>query len=251
MNITNKTVLITGGGSGIGFEIAKLLSEKNNQVIITGRNEERLQKAVAQLNNVTAIAADITDEASVEKLVAQINKDYGKLDILINNAGNAFLNNLAVETNTYQKAKDEFDTNFFAVLRLTDKLLPILKAQDEAAIVNVSSILAYVPAGDISTYSASKAALHSYTQSLRFALQKTTAVKVFELMPPLVNTDFSKDIGGENGIHPNVVAQDLINAFENDEYEVRVGNTAYVYQLSLTSPAEAFDMMNKRAEATA
>jgi len=251
MNITNKTVLITGGGSGIGFEIAKLLSEKNNRVIITGRNEERLQKAVAQLKNVTAIAADITDEASVEKLVAQINNDYGKLDILINNAGNAFLNNLAVETNTYQKAKDEFDTNFFAVLRLTDKLLPVLKAQDEAAIVNVSSILAYVPAGDISTYSASKAALHSYTQSLRFALQKTTAVKVFELMPPLVNTDFSKDIGGENGIHPNIVAQDLINAFENDEYEVRVGNTAYVYQLSLTSPAEAFDMMNKRAEATA
>ncbi|HEY0243953.1 MAG TPA: SDR family NAD(P)-dependent oxidoreductase [Mucilaginibacter sp.] len=251
MNITNKTVLITGGGSGIGFEIAKLLSEKNNQVIITGRSEERLQKAAAQLKNVSIIAADITDEASVEKLVAQINKDYGKLDILINNAGNAFLNNLGVETNTYQKAKDEFDTNFFAVLRLTDKLLPVLKAQDEAAIVNVSSILAYVPAGDISTYSASKAALHSYTQSLRFALQKTTAVKVFELMPPLVNTDFSKDIGGENGIHPNVVAQDLINAFENDEYEVRVGNTAYVYQLSLTSPAEAFDMMNKRAEATA
>jgi uncharacterized oxidoreductase len=163
MNITNKTVLITGGGSGIGFEIAKLLSEKNNQVIITGRSEDRLQKAAAQLKNVKIIAADITDEASVEKLVAQINNDYGKLDVLINNAGNADLNNLAKETNTYQKAKVEFDTNFFAVLRLTDKLLPVLRSQDEAAIVNVSSILAYVPASDIPTYSASKAALHSYT----------------------------------------------------------------------------------------
>jgi uncharacterized oxidoreductase len=129
--------------------------------------------------------------------------------------------------------------------------LPVLRSQDEAAIVNVSSILAYVPASDIPTYSASKAALHSYTQSLRFALERTTAVKVFELMPPLVNTDFSKDIGGENGIHPNVVAQDLINAFENDEYEIRVGNTAHVYQLSLSSPAEAFNMINKRAEETA
>jgi uncharacterized oxidoreductase len=246
MNITNKTILVTGGGSGIGFEIAKQLGEKGNQVIITGRTESKLQQAAAQLKNVTAIAADITDEKSLENLVSKINQDFGGLDILINNAGAASVYNLAQEGNTFQKAKDEFETNFFAILRLTDHLLPVLKTKSEAAIVNVSSVLGFVPASDIATYSASKAALHSYTQSLRFALADTN-VKIFELMPPLVNTDFSKDIGGENGIHPSVVADDLIKAFENNEYEVRVGNTEHVYQLSLSSPAEAFKTLNQRA----
>ena len=250
MNITGKTILITGGGSGIGLEIAKLLSAKGNKVIITGRTEAKLQQAAAQVENVSIIAADITDEASVEKLVAQINKEYGKLDILINNAGATYVYNLADATDTNQKAKDEFETNFFSILNLTDKLLPVLKVQNEAAIVNVSSILAFVPAGRIPTYSASKAALHSYTQSLRFALADT-GVKVFELMPPLVNTDFSKDIGGEKGIHPNVVAQGLIDAFEKDEYQIHIGDTEYVYQLSLSSPTDAFNMLNKKAEVNA
>jgi len=247
MNITNKTVLVTGGGSGIGFEIAKLLGEKGNHVIITSRTEAKLQQAASQLKNVDFIAADITNETAVENLVAQVQQKYGKLDVLINNAGNAYVYDLGAETNTYQKSVEEFDTNFFSILRLTDKLLPVLKAQSEAAIVNVSSVLAFVPAGSVPTYSASKAALHSYTQSLRRALQKT-AVKVFELMPPLVNTDFSKDIGGENGIHPSVVAEDLVKALEQDEYEIRVANTDYVYKLSLSAPAEAFALINKRAE---
>jgi len=249
MNITNKIALVTGGGSGIGFETAKLLSDKGNKVIIIGRNEAKLQKAAAQLKNVSYIVTDITDEASVEKLVSYINSQFGKLDILVNNAGNAFAYDLAAESNTYQKAYDEFNTNFFAILRLTDKLLPVLSKQAEAAIVNVSSIVAFVPSGDIATYSASKAALHSYTLSLRHALERTAStVKVFELMPPLVNTEFSKEIGGENGIPPSVVAEDLINALENNVYEVRMGNTEYVYNLSLSSPAEAFAMMNTRGD---
>jgi len=245
MNIINKTVLVTGGGSGIGFEIAKLLSQKGNKVIITGRTEAKLKKAVAQLSNVDFIVSDITNAASVEKLVAQIQNDYGKLDVLINNAGNVFVYNLATEVSTYQKSVEEFDTNFFSILRLTDKLLPVLSAQNEAAIVNVSSIVALVPGSNIPTYSASKAALHSYTQSLRYVLAKTTNVKVFELMPPLVNTDFSQDIGGANGIHPSQVADDLIAAFEKDEYEIHVGNTAQIYQLSLSSPSDAFNALNQ------
>jgi uncharacterized oxidoreductase len=244
MNITNKTVLVTGGGSGIGFEIARLLSEKN-KVVITGRTEAKLQQAAAQLNNVDFIVSDITNAASVEELVAQIQKDYGKLDVLINNAGNVFVYNLATEADTYQKSVEEFDTNFFSILRLTDKLLPVLSAQNEAAIVNVSSIVALVPGSNIPTYSASKAALHSYTQSLRYVLAKTTNIKVFELMPPLVNTDFSQNIGGANGIHPSQVADELIAAFEKDEYEIHVGNTAQIYQLSMASPSDAFNALNQ------
>jgi uncharacterized oxidoreductase len=240
MNITNKTVLVTGGGSGIGLEIAKQLSAKNNKVIITGRNADKLQKAAASLTNVTTIAADVTNADDVKKLVATIKADFGGLDILINNAGHTYVYNLTAEADAEQKSREEFDTNFFSIISLTEQLLPTLSASAEAAIVNVSSILALTPRSTLPTYSASKAALHSYTQALRFALKETN-VKVFELMPPLVNTDFSKEIGGENGIPPSEVADDLISAFEHDKYEIHVGNTAHVYSLS---PVDAFNMVN-------
>src|SRR5260221_9153222 len=185
MNITNKTILITGGGSGIGFEIAKLLSQKNNKVIITGRSEARLQKAVAQLTNVNYVACDINSEKDINGLVKKIKEEFGSLDILINNAGQASVYKLDVEVNAYDKAVDEIHTNYLSVIRLTEKLLPVLSNQKEAAIVNVTSIVAFVPGINLPTYAASKAALHSYTQALRYTLAKTTNIKVFELMPPL------------------------------------------------------------------
>jgi uncharacterized oxidoreductase len=240
MNITNKIVLVTGGGSGIGLEIAKQLSARNNKVIITGRNADKLQKAASGLPTVTAIAADVTNAGDVKRLVATIKADFGGLDILVNNAGHTYVYNLTADANAEQKSREEFDTNFFSIISLTEQLLPTLSASPEAAIVNVSSILALTPRSTLPTYSASKAALHSYTQALRFALKETN-VKVFELMPPLVNTEFSKEIGGENGIPPSEVADDLINAFENDKYEIHVGNTAHVYSLS---PVDAFNMVN-------
>jgi uncharacterized oxidoreductase len=244
MNITNKTVLITGGGSGIGFQIAKLLSEKSNKVIITGRSEARLKQAAAQLQNGSFIAADITNEADVKRLVDTIKTDFPALDILINNAGQAYVYNLAEQTGVFEKAGEEMLTNYLSIIRLTENLLPLLKQHQEAAIVNVSSVLALVAGSNIPTYSASKAALHSYTQSLRFTLGKTTAVKVFELMPPLVDTEFSTEIGGSNGIHPSVVAEGLLNGLENDIYELHIGKTADVYKLSLASPEEAFKAVN-------
>jgi uncharacterized oxidoreductase len=131
-----------------------------------------------------------------------------------------------------------------SIIRLNQELLPLLKANGEAAIVNVSSIAALVPNHVIPTYAASKAALHSYSQSLRITLAKTTDIKVFELMPPLVNTEFSTEIGGENGIPPKEVADDLISAFENDTYEIHVGRTAQLFQLFLQSPADALLAMN-------
>jgi uncharacterized oxidoreductase len=244
MNITNKTILVTGGGSGIGFEFAKSLSEKNNRVIITGRNEDKLRQAAAKLRNVTYFAADVNDAAQLDALVAHIQKEFGKLDVLVNNAGFTYVYSLAGATGVYEKAVEEFNTNFFAAIRLTEKALPLLSAQPEAAIVNVSSIVALVPVGSLPTYSASKAALHFYTQTLRHALAKTTGIKVFEIMPPLVNTDFSKEIGGSNGIAPSVVADDLLAGLESDRYEIHVGQTADIYKLLQAAPAEAFKALN-------
>lgn len=244
MKTSQNTVLITGGSAGIGFEIAKQLSAKNNHVIIIGRNQERLDKAAAQLQNVTAIKADISNAEDVEALTARIIKDFPQLNVVINNAGAATLNNLLTTQNVHEIAQEEMLTNYISVIRLTEKLLPVLQQQSEAAIVNVSSIVSFVPSLGLATYSATKAALHSYTLTLRFALANTN-VKVFELMPPLVNTEFSAEIGGaERGIPAKQVADEFLEAFENNSYEIRVAGTEQLYQLSLANPQEAFNVMN-------
>lgn len=243
MKTTDNTILITGGGSGIGFEIAKLFS-KNNTVVITGRNENRLKQAVSQLENTYYIVSDITKEKDINSLAKNIKTQFPNLNLLINNAGRAIVHNLTEkEGNAHDKALAEITTNYLSTIRITEKLLPIISLNGESAVINVSSVAALVPSHMLSTYSASKAALHSYTQSLRYFL-KDSSVKVFEVMPPLVNTEFSKEIGGEKGIHPSVVAQDLLDALTENKFEVHVGDTAALYQLSLSSPKEAFSVMN-------
>jgi len=244
MKTTKNTILITGGSAGIGFETAKLLSEQGNKVIIVGRNQERLDQAKAKLNSVTAIKADVSNAEDLTQLVDQINRDFPELNIVINNAGRAIVYNLSDDAqDAFANAEDEMLTNYLSIIKLNQKLLPLLKKQEEAAIVNVSSVVAYVPGVNLPTYAASKAALHSYTTSLRLSLEHTP-VKVFELMPPLVDTEFSFEIGGHNGIHPSVVANGLLNALRNNEFEIRVGDTAKIYELFLSSPTEALNVMN-------
>ncbi|HMH24872.1 MAG TPA: SDR family NAD(P)-dependent oxidoreductase [Puia sp.] len=242
MRTSDNTILISGGTAGIGLEIARLFSARGNKVIITGRNKQRLDTALGQLKNATGIVSDISKKEDTEALAATLKKDFPALNIVINNAGQAFLYDIASSDNAFEKAEDEMLTNYLAVIRLNEKLLPLLKEQKEAAIVNVSSIVAFVP-GSLPTYSASKAALHSYTQSLRIALSRNSNVKVFELMPPLVDTEFSAPINGKTGIAPSVVAQDLIDSLEKDNFEIRVGKTQYIYDLFLKSPAEALKVM--------
>ncbi|WP_415328517.1 SDR family oxidoreductase [Chryseobacterium sp. MMS23-Vi53] len=244
MNITNNTILITGGGSGIGLEIAKALSPAN-KIIIVGRNKEKLDAAAKDLENVFTIQADITNESDVNKLYEEVKTTFGDINILINNAGNAYVYNLATDGDIYSKAMAEFTTNYFAPLRLTDKFLPLLKEQNEAAIVNVSSIVGFVPGSHLPTYSDSKAALHSHTRLLRYELAKETNIKVFELMPPLVATDFSAEIGGlENGIPASDVANDLVKALQENIYEIRVGNTGLIYDNFFAATEGAFATFN-------
>ena len=166
----------------------------------------------------------------VEKLVTQLQNDFPRLNVVINNAGSAYVYNMT-ETgiNAFEKASEEILTNYLAIIRLNEKLLPQLKQQSEAAIVNVSSIVAFAARATFPTYGASKAALHSYTNSLRIMLEDTS-IKVFELMPPLVDTEFSAEIGGAtNGIPPKQVADDLLTAMQNDEFEIHVGRTADMF----------------------
>lgn len=249
MKTSQNTVLLIGGTAGIGLEIAKQLTALDNHVIITGRNQERLDAAAASLKNVTTILSDVSKAGDVEQLVEKIKVDFPKLNIVINNAGRAILYKLTdQDQDAFANAEDEMLTNYLSIIRINQKLLPLLLAQQSSAIVNVSSIVAYVPGISLPTYAASKAALHSYSTALRLSLEDT-AVKVFELMPPLVDTEFSKEISGHNGIKPSVVADDLLAALANEEYEIRVGDTAKIYELFRQSPIDALNVMNASRKA--
>ena len=244
MKTSSNTILITGGSAGIGFEFAKALSA-NNKIIITGRNAARLKAAAAQLPNTTAILGDVADAKDVENLVATLNKDHKDLNIVINNAGkSASPYHLATDgVNAFTKAGEEMLVNYLAVIRLNENLLPLLQKQPEAAIVNVTSIVAVAPGGSLPSYSASKAALHSYTITLRQHLANSN-VRVFEIYPPLVATEFSAEIGGlTNGIPASAVAADLVKGLEQNTYDIRVGKSAELYQYYLSNPAEAIKAM--------
>jgi uncharacterized oxidoreductase len=244
MKTSGNTILITGGSAGIGFELARQLIAKGNQVIITGRNQDRLDWASGELGDVAAICADVINAKDVERLVNTVNEQFTSLNMLINNAGVAIGNNLLSSYGNFETSSTEMLTNYLSVIRLTEKLLPLLSRQKEAAIVNVSSRSAIAPRSDLATYSASKAALHSYTLSMRIALSKTS-VKVFELMPPAVNTDLSATVGGPGSILPLQVAEELLAALEKNIFEIHVAETKQLYELYLSSPAKALEFMNK------
>lgn len=249
MKTTNNTILITGGSAGIGFEMAKLFSEAGNQVIITGRNKERMDKAIAKLKNTKDIVSDVTIAEDVDKLVDQLQKEYPQLNVVINNAGSAnYYNMTEPGINAFEKASEEILTNYLSIIRLNERLLPLLKQHSEAAIVNVSSIVAFAArANTLPTYGASKAALHSYTNSLRIMLEDTP-IKVFELMPPLVDTEFSAEIGGAtNGILAKQVAEDLLIGMENDEFEIHEGRTAEIFNNFFPLSSQAVLVMNGKA----
>lgn len=226
MKTTNNTVFISGGSAGIGLEIAKSFSEKGNKVIINGRNQERLDKALEQLENAVAIQGDLSVESERIRIANELVQNHPELNIVINNAGEAYYYNLADNFNSYELAKKEINTNYLTIIHFTELLLSHL-LQKDSAVINVTSIASLVSYAPVPTYAASKAALRSYTQSLRNALTETS-VKVFEVLPPLVNTSFSAEIGGENGIPPKEVADELLTALEQNQFDVPVGQTKVV-----------------------
>jgi len=244
MEITGKVVLITGGGSGIGFETARLFAQKGNTVILTGRNAAKLEKAAGEINNAVYFACDVTSEEDVRSLVSFVQQQYGRLDFLMNNAGLSYLHMLHDHQDTFMNAFREMTTNYLAAVNITSQFLPILKEQPAAGIINMSSITGFAPSFRLPTYSASKAALHSYSQSLRYSLSQETNVSVFEVMPSLVDTEFTKEIVTTEKITPQEVAAATLHGIENDIYEIHVGSTGALHQHFFNQSEQAFRTLN-------
>jgi len=187
MQMTGNTILITGGGSGIGRGLAERFHVLGNHVIIAGRRRQALDETTAAHPGMASLELDVTDPASIRACVSAVEAHHPALNVLINNAGIMRAEKLPAQAGNTAEAEAMVATNLLGPIRLTAALLPLLEKQPHSTIMNVSSGLAFVPMAVTPTYCATKAALHSYTQSLRHQLRASTT-EVLELIPPYVAT---------------------------------------------------------------
>ena len=188
MKTTGNTILITGGGSGIGLALAQRWHDAGNVVIVTGRNSAKLDAAIEGRANMHAMPLDVTDADAIAAFAADVVQRFPDLNVLVNNAG-VMMNEALDGERNLSDAEATVITNLLGPIRLTDALIDHIVARGDGAIINVTSGLAFVPLPKAPTYSATKAALHSYTQALR--VQLAGRVDVIELAPPAVRTELT------------------------------------------------------------
>jgi len=250
MKQSNNTVLITGGGSGIGLALAKKFMENNNTVIITGRNLQKLEAVQRDFPQIHIFQSDVTDDADVRQLADDINQQFGGINVLVNNAGIMNLINAGNESNDLQKQMQEIEINYNSPIRVLHYFLPQLKESKNAVLVNVSSGLAYVPFSQAPVYSGTKSALHFWTLGIRPQL-KPHNIKVVELLPPVVDTPLAQgaDIAEDDNLKPmppEKLAAIFWKDFINGKEEITPGISKQLKLLSRLAPKFIFKQLNKK-----
>lgn len=193
------TILITGGGSGIGRELARRFNEQGNTVIVAGRRMSTLQETIAGRPNMSAYTLDVDDPAEIASFSKKVLAKHPQLNVLINNAGIMRYEDLSTQRDL-SDAEAQITTNLLGPIRITNALIDHLKGQPHPVVVNVSSGLAFVPRSDAGTYGATKAAIHSYMMALRDQLEGK--VKVVEIIPPAVQTQLTPGQSSREGCMP-------------------------------------------------
>lgn len=249
MNLKGNTILITGGAGGIGLELAKQLTKLGNTVIITGRDNSKLEKAKKELPSVHTIQSDVTDTDAIKALFEKVTKQFPELNILINNAGIMLSINLHDKSLDLKDLTKEIDTNLHGPIRMTKQFLTHLKSKPAAAIVNVSSGLAFTPLPVSPIYCATKAGLHSFTLSLRVQM-KNSNVKVFELAPPATQTELLGDFPADDMKGVSIMkVEDMVTAaihgIQNDQLEICPGQSSQLRLMSRLAPKFILKQMSK------
>lgn len=204
MKITGNTVLIVGGTSGIGKELAKSLHARGNRVIVAGRRRELLDQMNVDHPGMSGIPVDINDPISLANFAFEVRTRFPEMNVLFANAGISRSEDMTSKDWNTADAEQIIETNILGVLRVIGAILPMLKGKENAAIVTTSSNLAFMPRADFPTYCASKAFLHSWLQSLRHQLRHQ-GIEVLELAPPYVRTELT---GAAQAADPRAIAVD-------------------------------------------
>ena len=226
MKLTGRTILITGGSAGIGLAFALKFLELGNEVIVTGRRQAVLDQVKAKYPKLHTIQSDVADPGQTAALAARVKSDFPKLDVLMNNAGIMLYKNLKAPAADLTGLMAEMNVNVGGVITTTSAFIDILRA-NKGTVINTSSALAFVPLPSAPIYSATKAAIHSYTQSLRFQLEES-GVEVIELMPPVVKTDLAAELaesGGVTVITTDELVKQSFAALKAGAVEIRPGQS--------------------------
>lgn len=246
MKTTGNTILVTGGATGIGLAIAKRFAELGNSVIICGRRTDKLAEVAKASPNIQTVKCDITNASDRAELAEIMNTSFPKLNMLVNNAGIQRPLDLKKGAEDPTGSK-EIETNLISQIQLCALFIPILSKQKQSAIVNVTSGLGIVPMSRFPVYSATKAALRSFTMSLRHQL-KETPIKVFDLIPPLVHDTYlhGEQLKAEDWtVSSSQVAESLVKGMEADVFEIPVGSTNQWLAASKEDRDKAFQEINR------
>jgi len=233
MKKSGNTILITGGATGIGLTLAEAFLKNGNEVIICGRRLEKLRVARSRLPGLHIKICDITNKRSRLTLVEWATKRFKSLNVLVNNAGIQRSVDFTRGSKDLGKAEEEIAVNLAAPIQLSALMIPHLRRQKQSAIINISSGLAFTPLADVPVYSATKAAIHSLSLSMRHQL-RNTPIRVFEIAPPMVTTALSgqrpRPEDAELYMTAEEVAQGITRAFERNIYGVVLGVAVHLHK---------------------
>jgi len=250
MNISGNTILITGGATGIGYAIAESFLEAGNEVIICGRREERLLEAQKKHPELHIKVCNVAEEGDRRTLVEWVSVHFSNLNILINNAGVQRDIEFTKGISEFLSGENEIRINLESPIILSGLFIPHLTGKKEAAIINVSSGLGFIPAARMPVYSASKAGMHAFSMALRQQLLKS-GIKVFEVVPPAVETGLNPEGRAKRGnfkvdLMPDEFVAAVMKGFKNDIFEIGYGMTAGLIKASREELDKSFQQMNSR-----
>ncbi|PTB95563.1 short-chain dehydrogenase [Marivirga lumbricoides] len=254
MELKNSTILITGGTSGIGLEFVKQLTEKGANIIVTGRSLEKLRETKKTFPKVHTFQSDVSKQQDIEQLYKNVIQQFPELNIIINNAGIMRNLNLRDASIALENITQEIETNLSGIIRMNHLFLPHIKTKKSAAVVNISSGLAFLPFPLSPIYSASKSGIHAYSKVLRLQL-KNTNVKIFEIAPPLTETTlmdaFTNDIDKESA-GPAMKVEKMvgiaINGIMKNKFEIKPGMSKVLYFMGRIAPKFFLNFMDKTLE---
>ncbi|RYU96720.1 SDR family oxidoreductase [Emticicia agri] len=242
--LTNNTIIITGGSSGVGLELAKRLIEKNNTVLICGRSKEKLEEAKSLLPKVQTFPCDISSEKECIRLYEWVRNNHPDCNILINNAAIVYKTEFLNDNEAICKAQEEFQTNILAPIRLTKLFLPLLLQNPNGQLINITTGLVYAPRAVYPFYNATKAALHSFTQTLRIQLSHLP-IKMIEILLPVVDTPWHKGNPPKMAISAEKAVEEVLRKLEkSNSPEVRIGGVKILYWLARIAPGFAIRKIN-------
>jgi uncharacterized oxidoreductase len=243
MAILNSTIVITGGSSGIGLEMCRQFIKSGNKVITCSRSLDKLKEAQKTVPDLIVYPCDIANEKECDEFIKWINRNHPEVNVLINNAAIVTRTAFIEDDLILEKMNDEIATNFTAPVRLIKLFYPTLIKNSNSKIINITTGLVYAPRGMYTFYNATKSALNSFTQVLRYQL-KNEPIHIIEVFFPVVNTPWHNGNAPKIAISPEKAVTEMMNGIALKKDEIRIAKVKMLYLLSRIAPKFAFKKIN-------